>query len=112
MLGEIRASAQRNHTITMKITGIQYLGEYTVQLTFSDGYIGTLDLAPALSENDPLRHPATFLQGASNVLTIEWPGGIDFCPDVLRLWCEKGQVLPPDQTDFHLGASLPFHLAA
>ncbi|MEI8121294.1 MAG: DUF2442 domain-containing protein [bacterium] len=74
----------------MKITDIQYLGEYTVQLTFGDGYVGTLDLAPALSENDPLRTPATFLQGSSNGLTIEWPGAIDFCPDVLRLWCEKG----------------------
>ena len=94
--------------VTMKITDIRYLGEYTVQLTFGDGYVGALDLAPALSENDPLRHPETFLLGTSNGLTIEWPGGIDFCPDVLRFWCEKGQVLPPVETDYHW-ASLTFH---
>jgi hypothetical protein len=96
----------------MRIKAIEYLGEHVVKLTFGDGYIGTVDLGPALSENDPLRQHKIFLQGKCNGLTIEWPGGVDFCPDVLRLWCEKGRVLPRDETDFHLGPALPIHAAA
>ena len=96
----------------MRVTGIKYLSEYAVRLTFSDGFTAEIDLSPALAENDPLRDSEKFHQGAPNGLTIEWPGGIDFCPDVLRLWCEKGHVLTMEETDSLLAAHLPFHMAA
>jgi len=96
----------------MRITNIEYLGGYSLKLTFGDGYVGKIDLEPTFSENDPLRDSGAFLKGVCNGLTIEWPGGIDFCPDVLRLWCEKGRVLLQKETDFHLGAAHPIHVAA
>jgi len=82
----------------MRVTGITFLDGFAVKLAFSDGYGAEMDLAPALAPGDPLRYPAVFLQGKPNGLTIEWPGGIDFCPDVLRVWCEAGKVLSPQET--------------
>jgi hypothetical protein len=72
-------------------------------LSFADGYVGQLDLGAALGESDPLRDPVFFAQGSCNGLTVEWPGGIDFCPDTLRTWCESGKVLSPEETDRYLG---------
>ena len=89
----------------MKVTGIIFLDGLAAKLTFSDGFSAELDFSPALSADDPLRDPHLFRQGNPNGLTIEWPGGIDFCPDVLRLWCEAGNVLPPDETGQLLSSS-------
>jgi len=82
----------------MRVTGITFIDGFAVKLAFSDGYIAELDLAPALAPGDSLRDTDIFLQGKPNGLTIEWPGGIDFCPDVLRIWCEAGKVLSPEET--------------
>ena len=96
----------------MRITGISFLEGFNVNLSFSDGFRARLDLAPALAPDDPLRYPILFLQGRTNALTVEWPGGIDFCPDVLRVWCEAGKVLPPQETAAALELSISRPLAA
>ena len=96
----------------MRITGISFLEGSNVNLSFSDGYSANLDLAPCLAPDDPLRNPLLFLQGRTNGLTVEWPGGIDFCPDVLRVWCEAGKVLSPQETAAALEASISRPLAA
>jgi len=83
-----------------------------VQLTFADGFKAQLDLSPALNPDDPMRDPALSLQGRPNGLTVEWPGGIDFCPDVLRVWCEAGSVLSPQETTVALERSISRPLAA
>jgi hypothetical protein len=54
-------------------------------LAFSDGFSGEVELP--LSEGDPLLN--VFDQVQLNGLTTEWPGGIDYCPDTLRRWCEE-----------------------
>ena len=86
----------------MKISSFDFLGGYSVKLVFSDGFAASIDPGPALGADDPLRDASLFLQGKPNGLTIEWPGGIDFCPDVLRIWCEAGKVLSPRDTESHL----------
>ncbi len=37
---------------------------------------------------------------------MTWPNTFDICPDVLRLWCEAGRLLPRDQADRLLAMSL------
>ena len=96
----------------MRVTGITFLDGFAVKLAFSDGYSAEMDLAPALAPGDPLRDMSVFLQGKPNGLTIEWPGGIDFCPDALRAWCEAGKVLSPEETTNSFERSFPGCLAA
>lgn len=82
----------------MRLTSIDFLGGHSIRLSFSDGLCGELDLEPALEADDVLREPDFFRQGHLNGLTLEWPGGIDFCPDVLHLWCRRGRVLSESET--------------
>ncbi|MCK9590132.1 MAG: DUF2442 domain-containing protein [Terrimicrobiaceae bacterium] len=96
----------------MRITGINILHGFAMKLTFSDGFSAEIDLGPALAPDDPLRDPALFLQGKPNGLTVEWPGGIDFCPDVLRVWCEAGKVLSPQETAAYFETTFSGGLAA
>ena len=96
----------------MRVAGIHFLEGFSVNLTFSDGYSANLDLALALVPDDPLRTLPLFLQGRTNGLTVEWPGGIDFCPDVLRVWCEAGAVLSPQETTAALELAISRPLAA
>jgi len=63
----------------MRVTGPTRLW-----LAFSDGFSGEVDIP--LAAGDPLI--PVFDQAICNGLTVEWPGGIDYCPDTLRLWCE------------------------
>ena len=63
-----------------------------LRLLFSDGFCGDIDLSPSFESIDPLRNADFFSQVSTNGLTIEWPGGIDYCPDTLREWCEAGCV--------------------
>jgi hypothetical protein len=44
----------------------------------------------------PLHEVAYFKQAYVNGLTVEWPNGLDVCPDGLRLWCEAGRVAPEE----------------
>lgn len=82
----------------MRITHATPLPPTSLRLRWDDGFEATLDLAPALPPGDTLRDPALFALGRPNGLTVEWPGGIDYCPDTLRLWCERGRVLPQEET--------------
>ena len=70
---------------------------------FSDGYVGRLDLAPALwgPVFEPLNNVDYFRQFRLEDDTIRWPNDADFCPDVLRFWCEAGGIQSRDRTDDH-----------
>jgi hypothetical protein len=76
----------------MRVLTASVIGDSRLRLLFSDGFSGEIDLAPSFEPMDPLRDTVFFAQVATNGLTIEWPGGIDYCPDTLREWCEAGQV--------------------
>jgi hypothetical protein len=77
-----------------RINGLEFLGDYRLRLTFSDGFVGALDLRPILTGELflPLREPALFRQAAVRHGTLVWPNDADLCPDVVRYWCETGRV--------------------
>jgi hypothetical protein len=84
-----------------RITRLEFLGDYQVRLTFSDGFVGALDLQPAISGEifAPLNDAALFRQAAIRHGTLVWPNDADLCPDVLRYWCEIGRVCSPAELD-------------
>jgi hypothetical protein len=77
--------------------------EHVVELHFADGFVGRLDLSPALwgPVFEPLKNDEYFLQMRVEDGTIRWPNDADFCPDVLRFWCEAGGVQSQQDTDAH-----------
>src|SRR5687767_9660740 len=86
-----------------RIKSVRNLGDFRVQLVFSDGYIAELDLSPALAGPvfEPLKDPNYFGQVRIEDHTIRWPNGADLGPDVLRFWCEAGGVRSQQETDAH-----------
>jgi hypothetical protein len=72
-----------------RITRVRPLDGYRLELTFSEGSEGTVDLTDWIVGQggvlEPLEDPAFFRQVRVNeeLGTVEWPGGVDFCPDVL-----------------------------
>ena len=84
-----------------RITHVQVLAGQMVELHFGDGFVGRIDLGPALwgLVFGPLQDPEYFLQVRIEDGTIRWPNDADFCPDVLRYWCETGGVRSQEETD-------------
>ena len=92
-----------NATDINRITDIHVIGDQTIELKFSDGFVGLLSLASQLwgPVFGPLADPNYFRQVRLEDDTIRWPNGADFCPDVLRYWCEAGGVRSQEETDAH-----------
>ena len=78
----------------MRVLTASVTGDSRLRLLFSDGFSGEIDLSPSFMPEDPLRNPSFFAQVSTNGLTVEWPNGIDYCPDALREWCEAGCIRP------------------
>lgn len=78
-----------------------------VKLRFRDGWVGELDLAPALHGPifGPLRRPDEFREVVVRDGTLAWPNGADICPTVLRYWCELGRVCSQEELDSHFAES-------
>ena len=90
-----------------RITAARVLEGHEIELRFSDGYLGRLDLSPAIwgPVFGPLADPDYFRQFRLEDDTIRWPNDADFCPDVLRYWCEAGGVQSQERTDSHFAES-------
>jgi len=86
-----------------RVTHAQIVTDHTVELQFGDGFVGRVDLSPALwgPVFEPLHDPEYFRRLRIEDDTIRWPNGSDFCPDVLRYWCEAGSVRSQAETDSH-----------
>ena len=84
------------------------VGDRTIELQFGDGFVGRIDFGPVLwgPVFDALKDPAYFEQFRLEDDTIRWPNDADFCPDVLRYWCESGGVRSQDETDAHFATQL------
>jgi hypothetical protein len=84
------------------ITDVRVLERYGVELTFSDGVRGVVNLANRIVGRGgvfaPLENPEFFRQVAvdSELGTIVWPNGADFCPDMLYGWVTGEAVSPPE----------------
>lgn len=65
-----------------KVTCVEALPEYQLNLRFADGYSGTLDMKPYLDFGifARLRDPDTFALACIRFDTVEWPCGVDLDP--------------------------------
>ena len=72
-----------------RVTAVRAMEDYRLEVTFNDGLVGIVDLrgwvVGAGGVFEPLSDPAYFRQVrlSSGGGTIEWPNGVDLCPDVL-----------------------------
>jgi hypothetical protein len=71
-----------------RVVAVRPLSDFRVELRFNNGATGTVDLRGWLvgagGVFEPLSDPAYFAQvRLAEGGTIEWPNGVDLCPDVL-----------------------------
>ncbi len=84
------------------ITEARALDGYHVELTFSDGVQGVVDLASRIVGRggvfEALEAPEFFrrILVDHELGTIVWPNGADFCPDLLHDWVTSNAVPPPE----------------
>lgn len=73
----------------------QYLEGYKIKLYFKGDSVKIVDLETLLKEATnmllPLKDINYFKQVKCNGFTIEWPNGVDLCPDMLF---EMGFIVP------------------
>lgn len=69
----------------LKISDVEYVNGYQLELTFNNGEVYTLDLKDNLSGEifKPLRDPKMFTQFGLINGTLEWSNGADFAPEFL-----------------------------
>jgi hypothetical protein len=71
----------------IKILKAKYLGDYQVELTFSDGFIGLFDGKKLLNRKgsllDPLRDESFFKKFYIEVGALSWPHGLELSPNKL-----------------------------
>jgi hypothetical protein len=86
-----------------RVTAVRVVEPYGVELSFTDGAHGTIDLRSWIVGRGPvfkpLEDPTFFAQVrlGQDGGTIEWPNGVDFCPDVLYAQLTgKPVALPAD----------------
>jgi hypothetical protein len=96
-----------DHSEINRIVRARWLRDYYIEFQFSDGFTSTLDLQSQLwgPVFAPLADVNLFRQFKLEDDTIRWPSGADFCPDVLRYWCEAGGVKSQEETDRHFSQS-------
>ena len=70
-----------------KVINVKYLGDYTLQIGFSDGEFKRIDFRPFIGKglSAALLDKAYFqLVAIDQGGGIEWPNGMDFCPNYLK----------------------------
>lgn len=72
-----------------RISGVRYISNYELEMTFSDGTVASLDFQKRIVGRGgvfkPLENVNLFAQVSVDreAGTLVWPNGVDFCPDVL-----------------------------
>lgn len=83
----------------MKIKQAQYVRDFQINLLFRDGIEKVVDFKPFISSKRKLVTPLTDLEYFKNFyldeITICWPNGLDFSPEVLY---ESGKVIKSKQS--------------
>jgi Protein of unknown function (DUF2442) len=71
----------------LRILGAEVRGSHHLELSFTDGARGVVDVEPLLSGPvfEPLRDPGYFSKVALDPVcgTVVWPNGADFAPEAL-----------------------------
>ncbi len=80
-----------NELDLIRIIDVDYIKDYTMKLTFSNGDVRVVDFLPLLTGklHEPLKDLDNFIQFGLNHWTLEWYNGADFAPDYLY---EHGSV--------------------
>ncbi len=89
------------------VTAARWVRDYVIEFQFNDGFSRELDLQSQLwgPVFTPLADLDTFKNFRVEDNTIRWSNGADFCPDVLRYWCEVGEIRSQGETDRHFEES-------
>jgi hypothetical protein len=72
-----------------RVKQVRHLEEYRLELSFTDGTTGVLDLKERIVGRGGVFTPFQDIEFFRQVKvgpeagTIVWPNGVDFCPDVL-----------------------------
>lgn len=69
----------------IRVVDIDYVKDYTLSITFSDGVKKVVDLQPYLNGGvfEQLKDLSQFRQYGLNHWTIEWACGVDLAPEFL-----------------------------
>lgn len=69
----------------LRVVDVDYIKDYTLSITFSDGVMKTVDLQPYLNGGvfEQLKDISQFKQYGLNHWTIEWACGVDLAPEFL-----------------------------
>lgn len=69
----------------IRVVDVEYIKNYEMDLTFSDGVKKRVDFLPLLKGQmfEPLRDLKQFIQFGLNHWTIEWANGADLAPEFL-----------------------------
>lgn len=95
-----------------RIRQVRHLGEYRLELRFTDGTVGELDFRERIVGRGgvfvPLQDVGFFgqVQVDPEAGTIVWPNGVDFCPDVLYSWV-TGKPIPAERKAYGYKQSAP-----
>jgi hypothetical protein len=90
------------HTACATVIAVRVLDAYRLELRFSDGVGGVVDLSPRVLGRGgvfrALEDPQFFRQVRVDpeLGTIVWPNDADFCPDLLYQWT-LGEPVPLDR---------------
>ena len=72
-----------------RVRQVRYVGEYRMELSFTDGTAGELDFKQRIVGRGGIFRPLEDVEFFKKVQvdaeagTVVWPNGVDFCPDVL-----------------------------
>jgi hypothetical protein len=81
------------------VIGVRILTPYVLDLTFSDGTQGEVDLASELYGEvfEPLHDHEFFARAKldSQLGTVFWPNGADFSPELLHRKAATGKAVRP-----------------
>lgn len=83
-----------------KIIKVKLLGDFLLSLTFNDGVTKEIDFRPLIGEgiSSKLLDTAYFNQVTiDNGGGIEWPNGMDFCPNFLKEFVPANGVISEPQ---------------
>ena len=69
----------------IRITGVEYVKDYTMRLEFSNGKVKLVNFLPLLKGKlfEPLKDLRNFVQFGLTHWALEWYNGADFAPDYL-----------------------------
>lgn len=79
------------NTLLIKVEQVEYVSDYQLRLTFSDGLTGTVDLKDEIWGEvfEPLKDINYFKNFTQDRWTIGWDCGADFAPEFLHALTKK-----------------------